>query len=436
MTTLCDVDRAFQETLHMPDLGALHVVLATVAANRMAGEPVWLLVIGPPASAKTETVETLADVPEIVTLSMTTKAGLLSGSTEHGGTGGVLKDGGARFLLVIKDFTSICSEHASTRNEVLAIFREVFDGRVERAVGSGGGRTLKWRGHAGCIACATEAIDTIDMANFGERWVRYRLPTSSDEDRLLTGIVAVDNVGHQREQRARRTEAVTAFFADLVLPERPPESSLEERDRLIELADLGTRCRSGVVWGGGHNNEIIQVPAAEEVPRLLGELGQLSAGLRTIGVDDAERWRLLTKCALDAMSTVRRAVIEVLVNTIVDLATATVAARCRLPVSSVRRHLQELSALGLCDLDGIDPERWCASTWLRNGWQVVEAPPPTPGTPDQPALDVDPANLDGLAKMAWARHAAGQPLTDADRAALRIAGVALNGSSPTQGVLA
>lgn len=376
-TTLSDVDQVFQETLHLPDLGALHVVLATIAANRMEGEPVWLLVIGPPSSAKTETVETLVEVPEVVTLSTTTKAGLLSGTTGTGGTGGVLIEGGERFVLVIKDFTTICSEHASTRNEVLAIFRELFDGRVERAVGTGGGRILKWQGHAGCIACSTEAVDTVDMANFGERWLRYRLPTSTDDDRFLTGIVALDNLGLQCAQRARRTAAVTAFFADLVLPDRPPESSLEAQDRLIELADLGARCRSGVVWGGRHGDEIVQVPAPEEVPRLLGELGQLSAGLSAIGVKDGERWRLLAKCAMDGMPTVRRSVLDVLMATEYDLATATIAGRCRLPGSSVRRHLQELSALGLCDLTGDHPERWCASTWLRDHWPVVNAPPPT-----------------------------------------------------------
>ncbi|MHB1582502.1 MAG: helix-turn-helix domain-containing protein [Acidimicrobiales bacterium] len=378
MTTLADVDLAFQETLHMPDLGALHAVLATVAANRMDGEPVWLLLIGPPASAKTETVETLVELPEVFTLSTTTKAGLLSGSTANGGTGGALIAAGERFVLVIKDFTTICSEQASTRSEVLAIFRELFDGRVERAVGSGGGRVLKWRGHAGCIACSTEAVDGVDMANFGERWLRYRLPKSSDDDRFLTGIVALENLGRQRDQRVRRTEAVTAFFADLDLPDRPSAGPIEEQDRLIELADLGSRCRSGVVWGGGHGDEIVQVPASEEVPRLLGELGQLSAGLVVIGVTDAERWRLLTKCALDGMATVRRCVLDILMETTVDLTTATVAARCRLPGSSVRRHLQELSALGLCDLNGGHPERWCASGWLRSAWEVVGAPPPTP----------------------------------------------------------
>ena len=371
MTTLADVDRVFQKTLHMPELGALHVVLATVAANRMAGEPVWLLVIGPPASAKTETAETLADLEETITLSTTTKAGLLSGSTEQGGSGGVLMEGGTKFLLVIKDFTTIASEHSSNRNEVLAIMREIFDGRVDRGVGSGGGRRLKWRGHAGCIACATAAVDTVDMANFGERWVRYRVPASGDEDRFLTGIVALDNLGRQREQREERVKVVSAFFSELSLPERPAALSVDEEDRLVLLADLGTRCRSGVVWGGGHADEIVQVPQPEEVPRLVAELGQLAAGLALIGVGEVERWRLLTKCALDGMAALRRTVIDVLLAAQFDASTATVAGRCRLPQTTARRHLQALVALGLAERTGEGPERWRPAEWLVRRWAEV-----------------------------------------------------------------
>ncbi|MDA8313867.1 MAG: hypothetical protein M0010_01615 [Actinomycetota bacterium] len=371
-TTLRDVDAVFQETLHMPDLGALHVVLATLAANRMAGMPVWLLLIGPPASAKTETVETLCDLGDVVTLSTTTKAGLLTGSAEQGGTGGVLMDAGSHFVLVVKDFTTICSEHASTRGEVLAIFRELFDGRFERAVGSGGGRVLKWRGRAGCIACATEAVDTVDMASFGERWLRYRLPASSPDERFLTGLVALEHLGHEHEQRLRRRRAVGAFFAGLDLPDRPPALPSDEEDRLVLLADLGTRCRSGVVWGGGHGDEMLQVPKPEEVPRLVAELGQLGAGLTAIGVSCSERWRLLEKCALDGMSSMRRSVLDVLVASDHDFSTATVAGRCRLPQTTTRRHLQELTALALVDLTGDRPERWRASESLVARWRELD----------------------------------------------------------------
>lgn len=391
-TTLADVDRVFQETLHMPDLAALHVVLATVVANRMEGEPVWLLLIGPPSSAKTETVETLGNLPDVVTLSATTKAGLLSGSSEKGGTGGVLFEGGERFLLVVKDFTTVASEHASTRNEVLAIFREIFDGKVERAVGSGGGKRIKWRGHAGAIACATEAVDAVDMANFGERWVRFRLPDHDEEDRLAAGHAAIANVGHQREQRARRQAVVTGFFESLSIPEYPPALSAEEQAHLVHVADIGTKCRSAVVRGGGHGDEITQVPQPEETPRLVGELGQLAGGLSVIGVDRNERWRILVQCAFDGMGTMRRRVIDVLLAAERDYGTATVAGRCRLPVSTVRRHLQDLNALGLVDLTGTEPETWQAGDWLRRRWsEVVEIPPPAP-----PALLTPPATRRSL----------------------------------------
>ncbi|MDA8360368.1 MAG: hypothetical protein M0Z95_29640 [Actinomycetota bacterium] len=369
-TTLSDVEQVFQETLHMPDLGALHAVLATIAANRMTGDPVWLLLIGPPSSAKTEMVETLSELPEVFTLSSTTKAGLLSGSTERG-TGGLLMEAGTEFVLVIKDFTTICSEHASTRNEVLAIFREMFDGKVERAVGSRGGQVLKWRGHVGAIACGTEAIDTVDMAAFGERWVRYRLPPSSDEDRLLMGHTASKNVGYQQRQRLERMQVVTRFFADLSLPSAPPQVSQQDEDRLVALADLGTKCRSAVERGGGKGDEILQVPQPEELPRLLSQLRQVSAGLVAIGVSDPERRRLLSKCAADAMPSIRRKVIDALVSVDADVATTAVAAWCSLPETTVRRRLVDLAALGVIDQTRSHPERWAASAWLRDRWAHI-----------------------------------------------------------------
>lgn len=51
LTACVDV---FQRWLHLPDPGSLYVTLAAVVANRTAGDPVWLLLVGPPGSGKTE----------------------------------------------------------------------------------------------------------------------------------------------------------------------------------------------------------------------------------------------------------------------------------------------------------------------------------------------------------------------------------------------
>jgi hypothetical protein len=47
----------FKRWLYLPDAAALLAVLGTVAANRMGGDPLWLLLIGPPGGGKTELLQ-------------------------------------------------------------------------------------------------------------------------------------------------------------------------------------------------------------------------------------------------------------------------------------------------------------------------------------------------------------------------------------------
>ena len=44
----------FRQWLHMPDEGPLLITLGAIAANRMPGPPVWVQLVGPPGSGKTE----------------------------------------------------------------------------------------------------------------------------------------------------------------------------------------------------------------------------------------------------------------------------------------------------------------------------------------------------------------------------------------------
>ena len=179
-------------------------------------------------------------------VSTVTKAGLLAGSPSRDGTGGLLMELGDRGVIVFKDFTTLLSEHASTRNEVFGLMREVHDGKVSRVLGSRGGQVLKWRGQVGCIACVTDAVDQFEMAALGERWLRYRLGQLGPEDRFLAGLSAFDNRSNQRTNREARRQVVETFLAGLVIPAEPPSLSEAEVDRLITLADIGTRCRSAV----------------------------------------------------------------------------------------------------------------------------------------------------------------------------------------------
>ena len=60
------------------DIDAADTVMATVAAERLDGDPLWLLVVSGPGNAKTETVQAAAGIGAIITSTISSDAGLLS----------------------------------------------------------------------------------------------------------------------------------------------------------------------------------------------------------------------------------------------------------------------------------------------------------------------------------------------------------------------
>jgi len=106
------------------DLDALDAVLVAAAAERLTGDPLWLLVVAGPGAAKTETVQALSGAGAHVTSTITSEGALLSASPQKSriktATGGLLRKIGNRGILVVKDVTSILSADRNIRGTVLA----------------------------------------------------------------------------------------------------------------------------------------------------------------------------------------------------------------------------------------------------------------------------------------------------------------------------
>lgn len=364
----------YRRTMHLPDPSVVYAVLGAVAANRLPGDPLWLLVVGPPSSGKTEALDALCELPEYHAVSTFSEAGLLAGSTSRDGnaSGGLLRQMGDRGLLVASDFGTLLNEHGSTRGRLFALLREVFDGRLVRRLGTDGGRTFEWKGHAGFVGAVTEAIDAphVDLGLLGERFVYFRLPPVTPEDDRAACMAVARNAGRQRDIRAQRSAAVRRLFEVLTTPGRLPPMAEDETDRLVTLANLGARCRSSVVRDG-YSREVELVPGHERSPRLFGQLRQLQAGLSLVGAPPEVSHGVLVKAALDGVHPGRRAVMDYLLGAPGVHTTGSVAGHCGLPHSTTRRHLQDLCAHRVLELVGDNPERWCASSWLRDRWWAV-----------------------------------------------------------------
>jgi hypothetical protein len=163
-SALRDLLSLFEAALHLPDTGYIEAALGTYAANLLPGDPVWLLICGPPSGGKGEAYSALASLPFIHAASTITEASLLSGTKSDEQTwdasGGLLKEMGPFGILLMKDFTSVLSQPRETRTAVLAALREIYDGSWVRRVGVDGGRCLSWKGKMGFIGAVTEAIDS------------------------------------------------------------------------------------------------------------------------------------------------------------------------------------------------------------------------------------------------------------------------------------
>jgi hypothetical protein len=386
----------FQRWLHLPDPGPLYVLLAVVAANLVLGDPVWLMLIGPPGSGKTELLDSLSRLPYVHRASVLTEPALLSGTPqkerENGARGGLLRQIGDFGIMLAKDFTSVLSMHRDARSAVFAALREVYDGSWTRHVGTGGGQTLHWSGKVGMIAGCTNALDTHHAAigAMGERFLLYRLAV---DDANAHAERALDHLGSDHRMRDELAEAAASVLAG-VNPGAPvPPLSDAERARLRDLAVFAVRVRTAVERDGYHR-DVQLLPEHEAPGRLALVLARLHAGLVSIGVPDDETWPLLAKVAWDCVPGVRRSVLVPLRSATEPVTTGAVVSATGLPKTTAERTLEDLTLLGVvrrhrAGQGETSPWTWQLTDWARNLWPNPASPEVSGGSLTSPSHSFD-----------------------------------------------
>lgn len=331
------------------DLDILDAVLAVAAVNELHGDSPWLLVVGGPGAAKTETVSTLETVGAILRSSISSEGALLSAtsmkevSTEA--TGGLLREIGDKGLLVLKDVTTILSMNRESRASVLAALREIYDGQWTRNVGTDGGRTLEWSGRIVLVGAVTTAWDAAHsvISEMGDRFLLVRM--DSTKGRLEASRQAIANTGDEKQMRAELRAAVKGVFAWLN-PEFMRLTNLEEI--LVPLADLVTQARTAVMRDQMGN--VIDAHAPEMPTRFAKQLTQVVNGSLALGMTPSHAITLAVRVASDSMPPLR-------LLTLTDIAAhpyssvSEVRVRLQKPRTTIQRELEALHMLGLLVVD-------------------------------------------------------------------------------------
>jgi hypothetical protein len=350
--TLAEVHAVFRKWLGDGyDIDVIDAVLATCAAERLDGDPLWLPVISGPGNAKTETVSSLSGAGAHVTSTISSEGALFSASPRRErskkATGGLLRKIGDRGVLVIKDITSILSADRNTRSGVLAALREIHDGKWERNVGSDGGQTLTWTGRIGVIGACTTMWDAAHgvIAVAGDRFVLIR--SDSRTGRVASGMMAIKNTGTETIMRAELAAAAGGIVGH-VGADVTPQLDHRENELLVRVADIVTYARTAVERD--YKGDVIDAHAPEAPTRFAKQLAQIVRGGLAQGMEREAALRLSLRCARDSMPPLRLAIL-------LDLAAnpssrvADVSKRVTVPWRTARRELEALHMLRMLRCD-------------------------------------------------------------------------------------
>jgi hypothetical protein len=326
--------------------------LVVAVANRLDGPPVWLMIVAPPSSAKSELIMALSGIDGVQAISSITDNTFASGKKREPGDPQHLSllqrlQTEARWLLAIKDFGTIQSLRRDKRNAIFGQLREIYDGAYYATFGTG--VTVDWNGKVGLVVGATPLVDRLQKwsSELGERFVQFR-PTAPDRGRVaLLAAVAVADEGPRKEALASAYregfERANSQLADASLA---PEAGLI----VAQLAQLIVEARTPV-HRFGSNDSNWEVSDPEGPARLTKVLTQLHrAAMICYGGDLEASTRLIVRIGLDSIPGKRRTVLHKLAESQEGVTVEAMAAALKCDNNTATRVVGDLAALKLVEV--------------------------------------------------------------------------------------
>lgn len=339
------LEKTISKWLLIKDRGIIKILAATVIANKLRGDPVWLFLVAASGGTKTELIRGLNKIDGIYPISDLTPQTFLSGEKERKNASLLLRLPLEKTILTYKDFTTVLTMHRDKRHAILSQLREIYDGYYRKEFGTG--ETKTWEGKMGFIAGVTSVIDNHQsiFQVLGERFIQYR---PEQPDTIALAKKAMANSGGEKIMREEIQNAFADFLAGIEIPQESALISEDLKDRIAYLASFCVKARSGVIRDGYSSRDIELIPDTELPTRLAKQLITLISAFSLMGnTTPEEDYELIYKIGLDTLPQKRKRALETLIRATDEVDTADVAMAIGYPTSTTRRILEDLHGLGL-----------------------------------------------------------------------------------------
>jgi len=213
---LLTIHQTLSETTSSPHShDVIELALATAISHQLVGEKLlWLLIVGPPSSDKTQTAIAIKDAPHVFHLDTLTENSFISGFVSPDGRAAqdLLGELDGR-CLTIKDLNALFSLHPDKVAKVLGDLTAIYDEEFAKWTGTRGEVRYAARfSFIGCVTPLTLAHHHRYMSMIGARFLSYRV-AELDAEAVESGFDTI--WASKGESRNRLRELASAYAAQL-----------------------------------------------------------------------------------------------------------------------------------------------------------------------------------------------------------------------------
>lgn len=372
-TALAEAKAVIQKWLYFKDETIVDVALAVMMSNYHKADPLWVVIVGPPSSGKTEILRAFDRHEDTYFIDNITPATFVTGFTKAKGI--LERMGSQQKTFVLQDLSCIISKPPYDRQQIIDTLRQVYNGFYSNEWGNG--KKFTWKGKVGLLAGCTPEIEGhhIAMGELGERFLYYRMDADEQDTREKMMVKARAMEGHEKEARqqiAAAMHGVIAACKNRALHDVKVDGRYSEW--LDALVDVTTSLRS-TVKRNSYRREIIEYTPHKEGPGRMYKACQILlkslATVRGKEAADEHDYEVVVKVCVDSIPSVRREVMKGLMKIARDGGGGVRAKDiARLTgyqsTESVGYHLADLAALGIADrwLQDSRSEASTNSPWL------------------------------------------------------------------------
>lgn len=380
----------FRKHIHMPDdvITGLLLEMAVVFSNNIPGEPLWLMLVGPPGGGKTLLLQAVSDLETTHYESSLGPKTLVSGYKMPDGSDPSLMPKIIGKTLIIKEYTEIMSLTGADQDQLFAVLRGAYDGRVERTYPHGVTRIYPEPGsdkqtcHFSMLAGVTNAIHGDNRAALGERFLKFQL-FPDDYDPVMQIKSAIDTTIRQEVPEFVLRESASSFLEYRLKQyeayPRLPTVPQWIQDQTIGLSQIVSMIRAMVSRKQG---ELVYRPAPEIGTRLSKQIIKLSQCIAYIlgkKEVDMECYKIVQRVGMDTCYGWARDVVQTIAKHPEGIKKDDICKEARMGPSNCSRHLEDLYELGAIDYTtpktghkGNPPKIWVLSALMKKLFDLAK----------------------------------------------------------------